>query len=343
MNTKHLNIKIQNDLISAISMLKQGLLVAFPTETVYGLGANIWCKRAILNIFKAKKRPIYNPLIIHITSIKQIFNIIDIKKKNNFKIILNRLLKLANKFWPGPLSIIGYKKSYISNIITANFNKVAIRIPNHNTAQKIISLTGHPVAAPSANKFSRPSATSSKHVLTTLNNKINAVIHDDTCSHGIESTIIDISEKYPIILRLGCITIKDIQNTLNEKIQYSISPQTNKPHLSPGLHNKHYSPNIENIMLCNKTRLEHYWYTHMPMLLKKKSYQFFVNKLGARPNNVITEILSNNPQMFAQKLYETLYKLEKKNISHLCLEQQYYNIINTIWSTINDKLKKASK
>ena len=340
--TKIFNSQKKEDVNIAAQMIAAGHLVAFPTETVYGLGGNSTQEKTVANIFKAKNRPNNNPLILHVNSLIQALNVFDITQSFNLKLTKNRLLKLAKNFWPGPLTIICYKKKHIPNIVTANLPQVAVRIPDHKIAQDIISIAKVPIAAPSANISARPSSTSASHVLLTLNGKIDAIIDGGSCKFGIESTIINISGPKVKILRLGAIKYKNIEKVLNEKINHLPITKTQKKILSPGMLEKHYSPQIAKIILCKKKELEKAWIKGEAILLKKSSVNFLEKKFGKRTKNHIIEKLPNNAKGFAKELYSSFYRLEQKNIKLLFIEKQDSNIVDSLWNAINDKLTRAA-
>ena len=233
-----------NKINQAAKIIKNGGLVAFPTETVYGLGANIFDEKALKKIYTTKGRPYDNPLIVHIADLKDL-NILT-------KQIPKLALMLAKKFWPGPLTIILKKSEKISKIATAGLNTIAIRMPNNKIALKLIKASGVPIAAPSANKFTKPSPTLTKHVLEDFKNKIPLIIDGGQTQIGLESTVVDLTSKVPTILRPGKITFEQLTSVLG-KIRCS-QPKVGPPRAekSPGMKYKHYSPKAEVILFCGK-------------------------------------------------------------------------------------------
>ncbi len=213
LDTLYLQTDAQNPhpdiLKKAADLLLTGNLIAFPTETVYGLGAVISDDNALKEIFTIKKRPFTNPLLVHISSPVQIEKIaVDIPAQ---------AVKLMERFWPGPLSLILPQHPNISPLITGNTGKVGIRMPSHPVALGLINLSG-PLAGTSANISSRPSPTEAKHVLDDLAGKIAAIIDTGPTGIGIESTIIDLSGNRPKILRLGGILIEEIEETIGTRL-----------------------------------------------------------------------------------------------------------------------------
>lgn len=226
----------------AAELLKNGELVAFPTETVYGLGANALDPEAVAKIFIAKGRPADNPLIVHVSEIAQLSGIA--------KDVPPIALKLAKKFWPGPLTIILKKKESIPSIVTAGLPTVAVRMPSHPIALELIKCTGTPIAAPSANKSGRPSPTRAEHVIDDLSGKIPLILDGGPTEVGLESTIIDIQRHIPIILRPGGITLEQLKEIIPEIEVYSTGddPKIEKIPLSPGIKYTHYAPKASLIL-----------------------------------------------------------------------------------------------
>lgn len=237
MKTLRLNSKNKNDLITAAEILRNGGLVAIPTETVYGLAANALDGEAVSKIFVAKGRPNDNPLIVHVASLEEIPPLVEA--------VDPRLYDLAEKYWPGPLTVIMKKSSAIPDEVSAGLDTVAIRMPSHPDAREIIRLSGKPLAAPSANASGRPSPTSAEHVLTDIDGKIDAVIDGGICSVGVESTVVTLATNPPTLLRPGGITVEQLEAVLGK---ISVSPavleqlKEGEKAESPGMKYKHYAP-----------------------------------------------------------------------------------------------------
>ncbi len=237
MKTLRLNSKNKNDLITAAEILRNGGLVAIPTETVYGLAANALDGEAVSKIFVAKGRPNDNPLIVHVASLEEIPPLVEA--------VDPRLYDLADKYWPGPLTVIMKKSSAIPDEVSAGLDTVAIRMPSHPDAREIIRLSGKPLAAPSANASGRPSPTSAEHVLTDIDGKIDAVIDGGICSVGVESTVVTLATNPPTLLRPGGITVEQLEAVLGK---ISVSPavleqlKEGEKAESPGMKYKHYAP-----------------------------------------------------------------------------------------------------
>jgi len=221
-------------IIEAASYFKRGELVAFPTETVYGLGANAMSTAAVENIFIAKGRPSDNPLIVHIATKEQLHDIAcDIPSV---------AYTLMDHFWPGPLTLVLPKKDAVSPSVTAGLNTVAVRMPNHPIALALIQASGLPIAAPSANRSGRPSPTTAKHVLDDLDGRIAAVVDGGATGVGVESTVIDCTSNIPTILRPGGVTKEEIERVIGAvDIDRALVEKEAVPK-SPGMKYTHYAP-----------------------------------------------------------------------------------------------------
>jgi L-threonylcarbamoyladenylate synthase len=225
----------------AAELLKQGKLVAFPTETVYGLGADGLNEKAVRNIFQAKGRPSDNPLILHIAH-KQEINQLVAHIPANAKILIDT-------YWPGPLTIVFRRKAVVPDIVTGGLDTVAIRLPDSIVARELIALMGTPIAAPSANTSGRPSPTSAQAVLADLEGKIDAVVDAGSCQIGVESTVVDCTTPVPTLLRPGGITLEMLMATLGEvemdpilSGSFELSPR------SPGMKYTHYAPDAPMVL-----------------------------------------------------------------------------------------------
>lgn len=212
--------------------IKTGGLVAFPTETVYGLGADAFNHLAVARIFEVKKRPLHNPLIVHIAEIAQLEQLVEE--------VSPIALRLINRYWPGPLSLVFRKKRTVPDIVTAGQPTVAVRMPAHPMASELIRRSKTPIAAPSANAFGRTSATSAQHVLDQLQNVCDVLIDGGACRIGLESTVVSVTGTKPVLLRPGAIPIEDMETTANTSfIRKYIPPMENNLE-SPGMMNTHY-------------------------------------------------------------------------------------------------------
>jgi L-threonylcarbamoyladenylate synthase len=230
----------QREVRKAASLIKAGELVVFPTETVYGLGADAFNPDAVEKIFLAKGRPANNPLIVHLSEMNQIQEVAEIQK---FK--KEMIQSLLLNFWPGPLTIILPKHARLPKQVTAGLDTVAVRLPAHNFARKLVSLSGSPIAAPSANISGRASGTCFKDVLEDLDGRVAAIVKSTSCKIGIESTVIDLSSRKPTLLRPGGATLEELSVFLPDLV---VGGKKNQNIRSPGMMYRHYSPRAQVIL-----------------------------------------------------------------------------------------------
>lgn len=244
MDTKRLT---KDEIGQAASFIQKGKLVAFPTETVYGLGASIFNLEAIEEIFRVKNRPQDNPLIAHVANLDWVGQVA--------QCIPPTFYRLAARFFPGPLTVVLKRHSSISGMISRGLETIAVRQPKHPIAEALIRSVGEPVVAPSANLSGRPSSTTAEHVLHDLSGKISAVIDGGPCQIGIESTVIDlVSFDFPTILRPGAITKEEMMQVLKQEVcLYKEGPMG-----SPGMKYRHYAPKAIVKVFFSQQELEKY-------------------------------------------------------------------------------------
>ena len=222
---------IITDISQAVVLLKEGGIVAIPTETVYGLGGDALNVEAVAKIFAAKNRPSFDPLIVHVSNVEQAQTIAHLD---------DLAISLLRKFSPGPLTLVLPKKSVVPDLVTSGHPTVAIRIPNHPVALEVLRQSGLCIAAPSANPFGYTSPTTAQHVEEFLGSRIDAVLDGGTCDVGIESTIIDLSGNRPKVLRLGGLPYEALTEVLGE---LPLQTSSSTPH-APGMLISHYNPGI---------------------------------------------------------------------------------------------------
>lgn len=215
----------------AAELLLKGKLVAIPTETVYGLAANALNEKAVLAVFEAKQRPFFDPLIIHLPGIESIAKYAVLEDQ--------RLQKLANAFWPGPLTLLLPKKENIPAIVTSGLEQVAVRIPNHKLTLELLRKVNLPLAAPSANPFGYVSPTEPAHVEKQLGNKIDYILDGGACEVGLESTIVGIEKDKICVYRLGGLAIEEIEKVIG-KVELMINSSSDPK--APGQLKSHYAP-----------------------------------------------------------------------------------------------------
>lgn len=253
MKTQMLSAK---DTQVAAKILREGGLVAIPTETVYGLAANALDENAVRKIFVAKGRPSDNPLIVHISKVEEIEALV-----RDFPPEAQRL---AEAFWPGPLTIILRKSDAIPDVISGGLDTVAIRLPAHPVAREIIEAAGCPLAAPSANLSGSPSPTKASHVIDDLSGKIDAIVDAGACSVGLESTVISLCTRVPRVLRPGAVTVEQLRKVLGKvEVDAAVLSQLEKnaTPTSPGMKYKHYAPRAK-VVIINGSREQYISYVN---------------------------------------------------------------------------------
>ncbi len=229
---------VSKDISKAAALLSNNQLVAIPTETVYGLAGNIYSDQAIKNIFSLKKRPFFNPLIVHIHSFEQVEELtVAFPKKAK---------QLARAFWPGSLTLVLKKQDKIPDLITAGKDTVGIRMPQHDLTLELLKILDFPVAAPSANPFTHISPTQAQHVVDYFNDELPMVLDGGNCQNGIESTIVGFENDEPIIYRLGSISIEDITAVVGP---ITIKNNDKKTPDAPGMLKKHYAPRTTTVLI----------------------------------------------------------------------------------------------
>ena len=317
MKNIYLNIYKPNliNLKKAKKNIESNNVIGIPTETVYGLAGNAYSNKSVRKIFRLKKRPNFNPLIIHFKNLKALKN--DAVINANFK-------KLYTAFCPGPITFILKKKknSKISKIASVGKRTIAVRIPKHKIARSLLNLLKFPLAAPSANISSKLSPTSAKDVAEEFGNKIKFILDGGQSKIGLESTIIDLTTK-PTILRPGCITIKKIQKILRKKIKIKKNTKKIK---APGQLKLHYSPGIP-VEMNKKYAKKNQALIGFGKKFKPKKNHFNLSKIG-------------NLKEVANNLYKTMREIKKQKFKSIAVVK----IPNKdIGYAINDRLMKASK
>jgi L-threonylcarbamoyladenylate synthase len=323
-NTKTVNL----DAIQlAAELLRQGKLVAIPTETVYGLGADAKNTEAVKRIFAAKGRPADHPLIVHIP---------DKVTLTDWAIEIPEIAwKLAERFWPGPLTIVLKKHLDVPMEVTGGQNTVALRVPNHPVALSLLQAFGGGIAAPSANRYCRISPTQASHVEEELGNKVDMILDGGTCQVGLESTIVDLSGVQPRLLRPGQISKFEIEQVLQITLEL---PENNEKIHAPGMMEVHYAPLTETL-LCTPSQVE--------IVLRGDAFQH-QHKMGiltyARAidldlfEQVI--VMPANVNNYGQLLYSKLRDLDHADLDLILVEQPPQT---EEWQGVNDRLTKATK
>jgi L-threonylcarbamoyladenylate synthase len=311
----------KNLIKKAAKIIKKGGLVAFPTETVYGLGANALNKKAVKKIFEAKNRPLDNPVIVHIADFLELFKL----AKN----IPKTAKILIRKFWPGPLTLVLFKKKIIPDEVTAGAETVAIRMPKNRIALELIKISGLPIAAPSANLAGRPSPTTAQDVFEDLGDKIDLILDGGKTKIGLESTVVDLTVEPPLILRPGGIGLEELKKVLKNLKPHPLlvgEKLKDKIVKSPGMKYRHYAPKALLILIEGdlKERLKKFkdlisFYQkekkRVGIMISEETRKFLKNGdinlvVGSRKN--LKEISSN--------LFKTLREFDKRGADVILAE-----------------------
>lgn len=297
-------LKANSDNIGkAAEIIKNGGLVAFPTETVYGLGANGFDGRAAAKIFEIKKRPSFNPLILHVSDPNQLKEIAVIKNE--------KTLDLIRQFWPGPLTIVLEKTDKVPDIITSGNQTVAVRMPSHKIALELLYKSGVPIAAPSANEFGKLSPTEAVHVEEQIGQHIDVILDGGQCEVGVESTIIEIGKNEISLLRHGGLPVEEIEEFLGE----TLTRKTNLPNpIAPGQLPYHYAPKIPLRFIDSMNHAELKDKKVGALFLTSNEYDFSFSSV---------KILSptGNMQEAAANLFSFLHEFETENLDLILCEK----------------------
>ncbi|WP_340103776.1 L-threonylcarbamoyladenylate synthase [Rhodohalobacter sp. 8-1] len=304
----------------AAELIREGQVVAIPTETVYGLAADATNIQAVRHIFELKGRPPDNPLIVHVAEINQVASFTDDRP--------DILFKLIDRFWPGPLTFVLSKKASVLDIITAGLDTVALRMPDHPKALSVIKKTG-PVAAPSANRSGRPSPTRPEHITLDFGDDL-PVIDGGPCSIGLESTVLDLSGYIPTILRPGKITADQIEDMLDIKVLREPAGE-NQIRRSPGTRYSHYKPNASVSWMSSIESIRSY----QPDTL----YIFHTQSPKITDDNIIT--FEGNYLDFAKSLYDLYRTADKRNYKKIFIEPLPDTTLSPIIPALLNRIQRS--
>jgi L-threonylcarbamoyladenylate synthase len=313
----------------AAEIIRVGGLVAFPTETVYGLGADALNPRAVKKIFVAKGRPLDNPIIVHIAELAQL------------KVLADSLsaeaVALAERFWPGPLTLILKKSARVPDTVTAGQQTVAVRMPRNNVALALIRASGVPIAAPSANLSQRPSGTTGRHVFQDLAGRIDLVLDAGPVEIGVESTVLDTSTQPPAVLRPGAVTVDELGSILG-KVALGGGAELLKR--SPGTRHRHYSPKAKVILVGDKSKEE------VARLLEQQAQAGRkVGIMALRPDlyrgrrGIIVVAMSQDVKEYARRMFAVLRELDEAGVDEIIVEEVDEKGIGV---AIMDRLRRAA-
>jgi L-threonylcarbamoyladenylate synthase len=320
---------IIHELEDAVEVLHAGGLVAFPTETVYGLGADALNIEAVQKVFDAKGRPSDNPLIIHISSIEGI---------SQFSAsIPSKGLHLAHKYWPGPLTLVLKRNENVPDIVTAGLDTVALRVPNHPVTIELLNKYGGGIVGPSANISGRPSPTTAEHVLHDLDGKVDLILDAGPTTIGVESTVLDVTIDPPVILRLGGLSKEVIEQEIG-KVQQTSDKEL--LHRSPGTRHRHYAPLASIILLPPEESEELMKQIALLNAHQKKfgiiSYSKSLRKIKQSTHHIQLE---SSIESVAKNLFDALRQLDKYGVDVILVESVPEQGLG---AAVMDRLRKAA-
>jgi len=303
--------------IEAAEFIKRGGIVAFPTETVYGLGANVFDETAIEKIFAAKKRPNDNPLIAHVGNLAQIESLVSE--------INETAQKFIEAFFPAPLTLVLPKAKRVPMIATANLETIGVRMPRNRLALEFLRECETPLVAPSANLSGRPSPTVWQAVFEDLDGRIECILQGETTEIGLESTVVDCTSDVPLILRTGAVTLEDLQKIVSDTRLYQI--EKNELPKSPGLKHRHYSPRAKVVLINPKTKV-----------INPESSAFIgLNRLNTDFNLVK---ICTSVKDYAREVFNFFRECDRENIETIYCETV---VEKGIGLALMDRLKRAAE
>jgi L-threonylcarbamoyladenylate synthase len=330
-----------DSIFRAAQIINKGGIVAFPTETVYGLGANAYDSAAVAKIFEAKGRPFFDPLIVHIAAVGTLNETADLSLLNEET--QHKLFLLIKNFWPGPLSVVLPKSDKIPGIVTAGLPTAAFRFPANEAAQKLISLSSGVVAAPSANPFGALSPTKAVHVKETLGEKVDIILDGGHSQIGLESTVVDISNNSVKILRHGGVPKEEIEKLIGHVQEVSNNELDATEGLSsPGLLKSHYAPGTPLTALNTEDIIRLPFESECAWLFfDSYSHNAWQSMQDGQAETAVVKVLSPSGNLLevAACLFDTLHELDKSGVSRI-----YAQFVpqHGIGAAVNDRLRRAS-
>lgn len=341
----------------AATLLRAGRLVAFPTETVYGLGANALDPEAVARIYAVKRRPSTSPLIVHVASVEMAESLVsDWPRAAGL---------LTREFWPGPLTLVLSKKtrhendrtgvplvqtsqytaaptaSLVPDIVTAGLSTVAVRMPSHPVALSLICAAGVPLAAPSANRFTELSSTTASHVRLSLGNEVDLILDGGPCQVGIESTVLSLADPHcPVLLRPGGISRQRIESLIGPIASANEAPTGAHP--SPGMHPRHYSPRTSLLLVSNGTlpaqgKGIYLQYMHPPTRPTHLATSNIPS--GAEPRDIMIMQMPIAPADYAAALYSRLHQADEAGLDWIAVD---HPPTTPDWEAVLDRLRRAA-
>ncbi len=328
----------------AAQRLARGEVVAFPTETVYGLGAHGLDPEAVARIYAAKGRPAWNPLILHVPDVEG--------ARALTRVWPDSAARLASAFWPGPLTLVLPKHARVPDIVTAGLDAVGVRVPAHPVALALLRALGAPIAAPSANRFTHVSPTTAQHVIASLGERVSCVVDGGSCHVGIESTVVDLTGAVPVMLRPGAITRAQLAEVLGQPVavvEHMVSSVTNvAAQRSPGMADRHYAPRAD-VWLFDPSQADEI----ADALAARRAHARFE---GRRNLGTVTALLlemplalddedqlvrmPTDPSTYAQRLYAALHAADARGASLVLIERPP---ASDHWNAVRDRLARAAR
>lgn len=310
----------------AAERLRNGQLVAFPTETVYGLGADARNSNSVVGIFESKRRPTFDPLIVHVANTAAARDLV-----TDFPKIAETL---AEHFWPGPLTLVLPRNSQIPDLVTSGLAGVGIRVPNHPMALELLNLTGCPLAAPSANPFGSISPTTAQHVLDGLDGRIDGVLDGGPCGVGVESTVLSLMTEQPTILRPGGTAMEDIEAVIGPVLQATSDPSKDDcAQAAPGMLSRHYAP---------RTRLITFESNQTPVPIAGKRTGLLTYGRDSQTAGfaaIETLCVDSNLRTCASKLFAAMRSLDSDDVD-VIIARRFPN--TGLGIALNDRLHRAA-
>jgi L-threonylcarbamoyladenylate synthase len=314
-----------------VKVIREGGLVAFPTETVYGLGADAASGAAVRKIFAAKGRPATNPLIVHVAD-----ESIARRYAARWPVDASRL---AGAFWPGPLTLVLPKTEQIVSEATAGLQSVALRVPSHPLALQLLRAFNGPVAAPSANQSGRVSPTTAQHVRKELGDRVDLILDGGPCEVGIESTVLDMTGSQPRILRLGGVSRGQIEALIGPVAEAASDAVAGQAFMSPGMQPVHYSPRTPMFRFDGEaSSFLNEWERYHP---GERAVVLAIGGLNNAPETYFFEVIvmAADPDEYAQTLYATLHTTDGRGFAAILVQMPP---AEPAWAAIRDRLKRAS-
>ena len=306
--------QVKNKIRFAAELIRQGKLVAFPTETVYGLGANALDPVAVERIYRVKGRPQTSPLIVHVDSVEAARRVVSEWPES--------AEALARRYWPGPLTLVLPKQPQVPDIVTAGLPTVGVRMPAHQVALELIREAGTPIAAPSANLFTELSSTEAGHVKKSLEKLVDYILDGGPAPVGIESTVLSLANEKPLLLRPGMISLSEIEALIGD---VGLAGRVEDAHPAPGMHNKHYAPSTPLFLVAGARLPRH-----------GRGVYLWIRQSGEAARNVE---MPSTAVDYAARLYSILHEVDSEGWDWIAVEEPPGDIE---WEGITDRLRRAS-